>query len=260
MLTKYDPNSVFDFKVGAVDIVKNRLYKTGSTQLLEIAGNNEDVPLFYPLTPEKVGYPVSAVLVGNGTFVITASGAISKDASVSPAADGKVKAAVAGEPLIGRAVHAASDGELVTIATNATYGSTSASLAAVNGATSTLGMNTELLTYASGTTLDSVANLLPANSLILAVMCRITTAFSGGTGTTWAVGDASTSDRFNDANATLAAGTTSVSVNQWNHAKAAGYTPFQASAAKVRLTFDNAFTAGAVRVAVVYRSFTPPTA
>jgi len=111
-----------------------------------------------------------------------------------------------------------------------------------------------------GVTSDSTANLLPANSLIVAVTARITVILAGGVGTTWSLGDAATADRFTDANATLAAGTTDISVNQWDQSKAAGYTPWQAAAAKLRITADGAFATGKLHVTVFGFTVSAPTA
>jgi hypothetical protein len=110
----------------------------------------------------------------------------------------------------------------------------------------------------SGTTTDSSANLLPANSIIEAVTARITTAIT--TATDWSVGDATTAARFSSANATLTSGTTSVGVNHQKGAvstDAAG--PTQTAAAKVRITTTGTPGAGAIRVTVFYRSFVAPT-
>lgn len=100
----------------------------------------------------------------------------------------------------------------------------------------------------SGATTDSTANLLTANSLILAVTARVTETIV--TATDWKLGTATTDDRFTDANSTLTAGTTDISVNQWNQSKAAGYTPWQSAAAKVRITTTGTPSDGTIRVTV----------
>lgn len=92
----------------------------------------------------------------------------------------------------------------------------------------------EVTLSTSGLTTDSTANLLPAASLILGLYAKVTTTIT--TTTSWAVGDASTADRFTDANSTLIAGTASGSANIFNQAKAVAYSPYQAAAAKVRIT------------------------
>lgn len=99
-------------------------------------------------------------------------------------------------------------------------------------------------------TTDTTANLLPANSLILGIIGEVTTTIT--TSADWKLGDASTADRFTAANSTLTAGTISYpSGAHWDHSKAAGYTPYQASAAKVRITMGTSNPgAGKVRVTV----------
>lgn len=107
----------------------------------------------------------------------------------------------------------------------------------------------EITLATTGLTTDSTANLLPANSLILGLYAKVTTLIT--TTTSWAVGDAATADRFTDANSTLLAGTASGSANIFNQAKAAGYTPYQAAAAKVRITGAGSNPgAGKIRVTV----------
>lgn len=124
----------------------------------------------------------------------------------------------------------------------------------------THGVATELLTLnTGGLTTDSAANLLPANSIIEAVACRITTTITATTN--WAVGDPTTSNRFSSPNATLTAGTTSVGLNHWSGAiatLAAG--PSQAAADKVRITCTGANPgAGVIRLTVWYRTIVAPT-
>jgi hypothetical protein len=128
-----------------------------------------------------------------------------------------------------------------------------------NGATWTRGSSSELLTLStSGLTTDTTANLLPANSIIEAVVCRVTTTIT--TTTNWAVGDATQSARFSTANATLIAGTTSVGQNHKDPTVAtANLGPVQTSAAKVRITCTGSNPgAGAVRITVFYQQFVAP--
>lgn len=129
-----------------------------------------------------------------------------------------------------------------------------------NGATWKQGQASELLTLSTvGLTTDTAANLLPANAIIEAVVCRITTTIT--TTTNWAVGDPTTAARFSAANATLTAGTTSVGIDCWSGAVttlAAG--PSQAAAAKVRITCTGANPgAGVIRITCFYRVFVAPT-
>ncbi len=115
LVAAYVPDMALSFKVGTVDIVANRLYKQHTDNTLIVAGANEAVPLFMPLTAEKAGMPVRAVPIGFGAFVVTASGAIAAGAKLSTVAAGMVKTAVATQPIVGLAYNAAADGELLTI-------------------------------------------------------------------------------------------------------------------------------------------------
>lgn len=125
-----------------------------------------------------------------------------------------------------------------------------------NGSTWRHGRNTELLTLStSGTTTDTSANLLPANSIIEAVVARVTTTI--GTATDWKLGDPTTAGRFTAANATMTAGTTDVGLLHWSGAVSTLATgPSQPSAAKVRVTTTGTPSAGAIRITVFYRTFT----
>lgn len=130
---------------------------------------------------------------------------------------------------------------------------------AANGAGWTESFASELLPLStSGLTTDTVANLLPANSIIYAVVARVTTTIT--TTTNWAVGDATTSNRFSSPNATLVSGTTSVGQNHMAGSvttDAAG--PTQAAAAKVRITCTGANPgAGVIRIIVFFRTYTAP--
>ena len=126
-----------------------------------------------------------------------------------------------------------------------------------NGAQWVQGQASELLTLSTvGLTTDTSANLLPANAIIEAVVCRVTTTIT--TTTNWAVGDATISSRFSSANGTLTAGTTSVGLNQADQTGTSG--PKQVSAAKVRITCTGSNPgAGVIRITVFYRSFVAPT-
>lgn len=115
LVSAFDGNLALSFVVGAADIVAHRLYKQDAAGLLVIAGDNEVVPLFVPTTAEKAGYRVQAVPLGLGTFTLTGSGAIAAGAKLSSAADGKVKTAAAGDPIVTSAYNAAADGELLSV-------------------------------------------------------------------------------------------------------------------------------------------------
>ncbi len=86
LVSQYHPDGVYSFIVGSVDIVANTLYVRDSNGLLVQADASSVGPFFVPLTAEKAGYPVSAALVGTGTFVLLASGSIAKDAKLTNAA------------------------------------------------------------------------------------------------------------------------------------------------------------------------------
>ena len=132
---------------------------------------------------------------------------------------------------------------------------TSYELRTAEGAVWTRGVASEVITLStSGTTTDSSANLLPANSIIEAVVARVTTTIT--TATDWKLGDATTPGRFTAANSNLTAGTTAVGLVHVDQAGAAG--PRQTTAAKVRVTTTGTPGAGVIRVTVFYRQFTPP--
>jgi len=118
----------------------------------------------------------------------------------------------------------------------------------------------EEVTLSTGaTTTDSTANLLPANSLIIAVTARVTTTITAAA-TGWKLGDPTTDDRFTANNTNLTAGTTGVSVTLWDQSKAAGYTPWQATAAKIRITAAGGNAgAGKIRLAVFGFTVSAPT-
>jgi hypothetical protein len=125
-----------------------------------------------------------------------------------------------------------------------------------NGATWLHGSISELITLStSGTTTDSVANLLPANAIIEAVCCRVNTLIA--TATDYKLGDATTAGRFTAASSSLTVGQTLVGTVHADQTGAAG--PRQTAAAKLRITTTGTPSAGAVRVTVFYRQFVAPT-
>ena len=154
----------------------------------------------------------------------------------------------------------ASTGALSGTTLALTGGLTTASVlaASAKGAGMVLTVTEEEVTLnTGGVTSDSVANLLPANSLILSVTGRVTVSIT--TATDWKLGDGTTADRFTAANATMTAGATSISLNQWDPSKAAGYAPWQAAAAKVRITTTLTPGAGKIRVSVIALTFNAAT-
>lgn len=125
-----------------------------------------------------------------------------------------------------------------------------------NGGSVTEGWNAELLTLStSGTTTDTSANLLPANSVITAVTGYVQTTIT--TATDWKIGDATISGRFAAANATMTAGATSVGLVHVDQTGTSG--PRQTAAAAVRITCTGTPGAGKIRIVVHYRTYTPST-
>lgn len=121
------------------------------------------------------------------------------------------------------------------------------------------GFTTEEITLnTAGTTTDSAANLLPANSIIDAVVARVTQTIT--VATDWALGDAAQSTRFSNALAVLVLGTTQVGLNHMQgsvNSDAKG--PVQTASAKLRITTTGTPGAGKIRVTVFYRQMVPPT-
>ena len=128
-----------------------------------------------------------------------------------------------------------------------------------SGGISDTSFSTELITLStSGTTTDSSGNMLPVNSIILAVGCRVITTIT--TATDWSVGDPTTAARFSSANATLVAGTSSVGLNHMKGSvttEAAG--PTQTANAKLRITTTGTPGAGAIRCTTHFIAFSAPT-
>jgi hypothetical protein len=105
------------------------------------------------------------------------------------------------------------------------------------------------------TTTDTGLQCLPANSVIDAVVYRITTTIT--TAASFTIGDATTAARFCSTQSTLTAGTTGVCFVQVDQTGAPG--PRQVSAASVRVTTNINPAAGAIRLVVYYHTWTPPT-
>ncbi len=116
----------------------------------------------------------------------------------------------------------------------------------------------ELLTIAAATSTDTVGNLLPANSIIRAVVVRVTTAIP--TAATFTVGDATTPARFATGVA-VAANTTAVGLLHMDPTNTSAAGPVQTSAVKIRIT-PNATpgaATGVVRISVFFDTFVAPT-
>lgn len=118
------------------------------------------------------------------------------------------------------------------------------------------GTISELLTLSTGgTTTDTTANLLPVNSIIEAVVARVTTTIT--VATDWKLGDATIPGRFAAANSVMTAGSTSVGTVQADQTGTSG--PRQVAAAKLRVTTTGTPGAGVIRITTFYRQFIPPT-
>ena len=131
-------------------------------------------------------------------------------------------------------------------------------LATANDAYWERNVASEEITIAAAASTDSTANLLPANSLIEAVVCRVTALLP--TAATFSIGDATQTARFGTGIA-VAAGTTNVGIIQHNPDLAsADLGPVQAAAAKIRITpnASPAAATGKIRVSVFYSLFAAP--
>lgn len=114
------------------------------------------------------------------------------------------------------------------------------------------------LTLNTGSTTTDTTNILPANAIIEAVTTRVTTTIT--TAVSFSVGDPTTAARFSASAGGMTAGSTRVGIDHWSGAVttlASG--PTQAAAAPVRITCNANPGAGAIRIQVFYRVFTPPT-
>lgn len=102
-----------------------------------------------------------------------------------------------------------------------------------------------------GTTTDSIANLLPANSFIVAVTARVVTSITPGA-IDWSIGDATTAGRFINLQTGLIAGSNTVGFGALTNG------PVQIAAAKLRITTTGTPAVGSIRVVVFYTQYTPP--
>lgn len=123
------------------------------------------------------------------------------------------------------------------------------------------GVGEELVTIAAAASSTSAsATLLPANSLILAVLARVVVAIP--TAVTFTIGDATTAARFATGVA-VAINTTAVGITQWSGASTTlANGPSQVAAAGVKITpsATPGTAVGRVRIQVVYIQFTAPPA
>lgn len=133
-----------------------------------------------------------------------------------------------------------------------------------NGSSMILDYNDELITINAFET-DSAANLLPTDSLILAVVGRVTTnlVVDAAPALSWNLSDPTTNARFMDANTNVAAGSTGVGIKQWRgviNTTAAGPTQEANDVIRIRVNPPaGAVYSGAVRVVVFYLQAVPPT-
>ena len=132
-------------------------------------------------------------------------------------------------------------------------------IADANGSTWVRASISEEITLSTvGATTDSSTDLLPANSIIKSVVCRVTTTIT--TATDWAVGDGTTALRFCVANSTMTAAETSVCLEHQEGGAATDATgPVQVAAAKLRITTTGTPGAGVIRCTAFYEAFTAPT-
>jgi len=139
-----------------------------------------------------------------------------------------------------------------------TYGSKLSNV--VTGCETTFGITT---LNTGGTTTDTGVSCLPANSIIDAVVARVTTTITSAC-TGWELGDGTTAARFSSNNTGLTAGTTTdaTHIGTFNNTGIASATTgmWQASAAKVRVTCAGGNPgAGAIRIIVYSHTWTAPT-
>lgn len=138
-----------------------------------------------------------------------------------------------------------------TVTQNGTYGESSAlkiTSYEVNMATAT----------GTGTGTITIANGIPANSVVLGVTSYIDTILAGASLTTWKLGVTSDTDRYHSGTTAIAAGTATSSLT----AGASGYTGPHAQAAAINLlmTADaGVFSTGIIHICVHYMTITGPT-
>lgn len=119
----------------------------------------------------------------------------------------------------------------------------------------TMGASTEAITLSTiGTTTDSTANLLPANSVIRGITVFVDESIT--VASAFSVGDATIAARFLATGTGLVFGSTAVGLACVDQTGTSG--PKQTAAAKVRITTTGTPTAGIVRVTVFYETFRAP--
>ncbi len=254
LIQRYSQDGVYSFLVGTVAVVKNTLYVRDTDGTLVQAGASSAGPFFVPLTAETAGRPVSAALVGAGTFLLKASGSIAKNAKLTNAASGMVATAGAGDEIIGTAWEAADNAELLSVVTAATVGGIyPSSLLAAHGENAELAWHSEEVTLATdAATTDSSASLLPATSQILACVIRVTEAIDNRTA--FIVGA-----KGGDTDGLVATGT-ALTLDTTAIGTGALVGTYNAAATKVVITGSGGTqnTTGKVRVSVLVRTLTAP--
>lgn len=128
-----------------------------------------------------------------------------------------------------------------------------------NGAKITKGWVTENLTLNTGGTTTDTTIDIPANSILDALVWRVTTTIT--TAANYNIGDPTTSNRFVDTSTSLTSGNTGVGLRHMEGSRTTDASgPVQGgSTAKIRVTTNVNPGAGAIRLTLFYTSFTPPT-
>ena len=109
--------------VGATAVLANVLLKQHTDGPWIVAGDAETVPLFWTPKAGAIGEKLTAYPLSKCAAVtVTASGAIAAGAEIASAADGKVRAAVAPDPVIGNNCdQAAADTEVTAVSGGPLY-------------------------------------------------------------------------------------------------------------------------------------------
>lgn len=120
-----------------------------------------------------------------------------------------------------------------------------------------IGQWTEIVTLDTGGATTDTTNTVPANSLVLAVNTRVTTAF--GTAASFTLGDSSTAARYMATNSTVTVNARAYGVEAMEGGVSTDATgPYHASAAAIRITCNATPSAGALMVQCWYIQFTAP--
>lgn len=238
----------------------------GQTANLQEWQNSSGTARAY-IAPNAAGFVIDGTVTVGATAWVNFNG---RSQIFSPA-DGQIRLANAADSAFDRlilgvasssfpAIKRSGSGVQIRLGDDTDYSAlTVGSIAAATatGSTATVASVTENISL-TGTTTDSAADLLPANSLILAVVTRVTTTITGASA--WELGDAGLSSRFLSATTALTAGSTVIGLNHQQGSvstDAAG--AVQSSSAKLRITTTGVPTGGSIRVTVYYLQLVPPT-